>query len=56
MRQKKISRKKMRLNKFIAESGITSRRKAEELIIQSRITVNSKTVTDLAQKIDPQKD
>jgi 23S rRNA pseudouridine2605 synthase len=56
MRQKKISRKKMRLNKFIAESGITSRRKAEELIIQSRITVNSRTVTNLAHKIDPQKD
>jgi 23S rRNA pseudouridine2605 synthase len=46
----------MRLNKFIAESGITSRRKAEELVLQSRITVNSKTVTDLAFKIDPEKD
>lgn len=46
----------MRLNKFIAESGITSRRKAEELILQSRITVNSRTVTDLAFKIDPEND
>jgi len=46
----------MRLNKFIADSGITSRRKAEELILQARITVNSKTITDLAFKVDPVKD
>ena len=46
----------MRLNKFIAGTGITSRRKAEELIIQGRITVNDRTVTDLAYKVEPGKD
>ncbi len=46
----------MRLNKFIAESGITSRRKAEELILQGRVTVNSKTVTDLSFTVDPGRD
>lgn len=46
----------MRLNRFIAESGITSRRKAEELILQGRVAVNSKIVTDLACKIDETKD
>ncbi len=46
----------MRLNKFIAGTGITSRRKAEELILQGRVTVNSRTITDLAFKIDPGKD
>ena len=31
-----------RLQKFIARSGITSRRKAEELIKEGRVTVNGK--------------
>lgn len=46
----------MRLNKFISESGITSRRKAEELILQGRVTVNNKTITKLAFQVDPEKD
>jgi pseudouridine synthase len=46
----------MRLNKFIAESGITSRRKAEELILQGRISINYKTITDLAFDINPEVD
>lgn len=46
----------MRLNKFIAESGITSRRKAEELILQGRISVNNETIIDLAYNINPEQD
>lgn len=46
----------MRLNKFISESGVTSRRKAEELILQGRVTVNNKTITTLAFNVDPEKD
>lgn len=45
-----------RLNKFIADSGVTSRRKAEELILQGRVTVNNKTITKLAFTIDPDED
>lgn len=45
-----------RLNKFIADSGVTSRRKAEELILQGRVTVNNKTITKLAFTIDPEED
>ena len=45
-----------RLNKFIADSGITSRRKAEELILQGRVTVNNKTIIQLAFNIDNEKD
>jgi 23S rRNA pseudouridine2605 synthase len=45
-----------RLNKFIADSGITSRRKAEELILQGRVTVNNKTITKLAFTIDTESD
>ncbi len=46
----------MRLNKFIAECGVCSRRKAEELIQQGRITVNKKTITKLSTEVDPEKD
>ena len=46
----------VRLQKFIADCGITSRRKAEELIIQGKIKVNGKVVTELGTKINPQKD
>ena len=47
---------KIRLQKYIASSGVTSRRKAEELILQGKIKVNGKTVTELGSKVDPKKD
>lgn len=45
-----------RLQKFLAEAGIASRRKAEELITAGKIKVNGKVITELGTKIDPQKD
>lgn len=45
-----------RLQKIIAAAGIVSRRKAEELISQGRVTVNGKTVSELGSKADPQRD
>lgn len=41
----------VRLNKFISESGIASRRKAEEYILQGRVSVNNKVVVDLSFKV-----
>jgi 23S rRNA pseudouridine2605 synthase len=46
----------VRLNKFIADSGLSSRRKAEEFITTGRVSVNSKIIMDLAFKVDPEKD
>lgn len=43
---------KIRLNKFLAECGIASRRKSEEFIKEGRVTVNGKTVVQLAFVID----
>lgn len=43
----------MRLQKVIAQAGVASRRKAELLITQGRVTVNGKTVTALGTSIDP---
>ena len=41
----------MRINKFIASCGISSRRKAEELILSGKVKVNDKVVKDLATDI-----
>lgn len=46
----------MRINKYLASSGIASRRKAEELIVAGKVSVNGKITTDLATDIDEQKD
>ncbi len=40
-----------RLQKVIAQSGLTSRRKAEELITAGKVRVNGKTVTELGTKV-----
>jgi len=45
-----------RLQKIIARAGITSRRKAEELILQGRVAVNGRTVTELGTKADAERD
>ena len=46
----------MRLNKFIAQSGLASRRKADLLIEAGRVSVNGRTVRELGSTIDPIKD
>lgn len=46
----------IRLQKYMAEAGIASRRKAEELILEGKVKVNGKTVNELGIKIVPNKD
>ena len=46
---------KVRLQKYISECGITSRRKAEELIESRFVKVNGR-VAKLGDKIDPRRD
>ncbi len=43
-----------RLQKVIAQAGIASRRKAEELIQQGKVKVNGKIVKELGTKVTPQ--
>lgn len=45
-----------RLQKFLANSGIASRRKCEEYILQGKVSVNGKIVDELGTKINPDKD
>lgn len=42
---------KMRLQKYIAECGVASRRKSEELIKQGRVKVNGITVSEMGVKV-----
>ncbi|HSA62180.1 MAG TPA: pseudouridine synthase [Nitrospiraceae bacterium] len=46
----------VRLQKLIASTGLSSRRKAETLIAGGRVTVNGKLVTELGTKVDPDRD
>jgi len=46
----------IRLQKFLAQAGVASRRASEELILAGKVAVNGQTVTKLGTKIDPEKD
>ena len=45
-----------RLQKFLANSGVCSRRKAEEYILAGKVKVNGKVITELGSKVNPEKD
>jgi len=47
---------KVRINKFIASSGICSRREADELIEKGKVKVNGKIITELGFSVDDKKD
>ena len=46
----------IRLNRYIANSGVCSRRKADELIEAGVVSVNGNVITELGPKVDPAKD
>ena len=46
----------VRLQKFLANSGVASRRKCEELILEGKVSVNGKVVNELGTKINPSVD
>jgi len=45
-----------RLQKYLANCGVASRRKCEEYILQGKVKVNGEIVTELGTKINPEKD
>lgn len=45
-----------RLQKIISRAGVASRRKAEELILDGRVKVNGRVVTELGTKADPSRE
>ena len=46
----------VRLQKYMAECGVASRRKCEELITDGKVKVNGKVVTELGTKVEPKTD
>lgn len=46
----------MRINKFLAECGVCSRRKADELVKEGRVSVNKKVVREVGTDVDETKD
>jgi 23S rRNA pseudouridine2605 synthase len=46
----------VRLQKFLSQAGVTSRRSAERWIVAGRIKVNGKVCKELGTKVDPLKD
>ena len=48
--------KLVRLQKYIADCGVTSRRKAEELIERGEVVVNGVKIRQQGVKVDPQAD
>jgi 23S rRNA pseudouridine2605 synthase/23S rRNA pseudouridine2604 synthase len=43
----------MRLQKFLSAAGVCSRRQGEKYIVQGRVRVNDKRVTELGSRVDP---
>jgi pseudouridine synthase len=50
------SRNTIRLQKIISQAGVASRRAAEKLIEEGRVTVNGETVREMGTKADPTRD
>jgi 23S rRNA pseudouridine2605 synthase len=46
----------MRLQRYLAQAGVASRRHAEELITKGHVRVNGRTITELGTKVDPTSD
>ena len=46
----------MRINKYLAQAGLGSRRKVEERIVDGKVKVNGKVVTELSYQINEKKD
>ncbi len=49
-------KREVRLQKVIAQAGVASRRKAEAMIAEGRVSVNGRTVRELGVRVDPQRD
>ncbi|HSJ25864.1 MAG TPA: pseudouridine synthase [Longimicrobiales bacterium] len=46
----------VRLQKFLSQAGVASRRASEALITEGRVSVNGEVVTELGTKVDPDRD
>ena len=54
--EKKVMDESIRLQKFLAEAGIASRRKCEEYILEGKVKVNGVVITQMGNRVDPEND
>jgi 23S rRNA pseudouridine2605 synthase len=47
---------RLRINQFLARSGVASRRGSEALVLEGRVTLNGEVVRELATSVDPGRD
>jgi 23S rRNA pseudouridine2605 synthase len=47
---------KMRIQKIIAQAGIASRRAAEKMVLDGRVTINGARITEMGVRADPEQD
>lgn len=53
---KRTASNEVRLNKLIADSGLASRRQADKIIEEGRVTINGKKVYELGIRVNPEED
>jgi 23S rRNA pseudouridine2605 synthase len=53
VKEEKTENGDIRLNKFIANAGVCSRREADDLITQGFVKVNGKTITEMGYQVKP---
>ncbi|HKK94515.1 MAG TPA: S4 domain-containing protein, partial [Longimicrobiales bacterium] len=46
----------MRVQKFLSRAGAASRREAERMMVDGRVTVNGEPATELGLRVDPERD
>lgn len=51
-----MSQNTVKIAKYLADRGVASRRKSEELVQAGRVKVNGKVERNVAERVDPQKD
>lgn len=56
MKEQKNTDRSVRLNKYLSECGVTSRRKADEMIANGEVMINGKKVYELGTRVHPQED
>ncbi|NTW53288.1 MAG: rRNA pseudouridine synthase [Chlorobaculum sp.] len=54
--KKQAQEEKVRINKFLAMCGVASRRAADQMVIEGRVTVNGQLVVEPGSRVDPRHD
>lgn len=54
--KKQIQEEKVRINKFLAMCGVASRRAADQMVLEGRVTVNGQLVVEPGSRVDPRHD